>query len=189
MSLIKGKELKKLYGEVFYKIISDNCTHNNYIYKLGENVDSEEFNPDGECCCGGLYFTTKENVRLYTTYGTKVGIININDKEDVWCETDKFKVHRLCLLEIISLEEYINTLGEDEIVKYVSANEKMFELVKNQTYSLCLKIVKQNGQLIKYIENQTEIICIEAVKENGMALEFVKDQNEIICLEAVRFIK
>jgi len=83
MSLIKGKELKKLYGEVFYKILREDMTHYEYIYELGENVDTIKFHPIGECNYGGLYFTTKENVRLYTRYGTNIGIININDEENV----------------------------------------------------------------------------------------------------------
>jgi len=142
MSLIKGKELKKLYGDKFYKIIRNDMTHNKYVYKLGENVDTIEFNPTRECSEGGLYFTIKENVRLYITYRIKVGIINIDDDENVWCEEDKFKVHKLCLIEIISLEEHINTLKEDEIIKYVQIDKELLKFVKNQTEIICLEAVR-----------------------------------------------
>jgi len=37
MSLIKGKELKKLYGDKFYKIIRDDMTIQN-IFSFAKNV-------------------------------------------------------------------------------------------------------------------------------------------------------
>jgi len=160
MSLIKGRELKERYGEIFYKIINEDMTHNNFVYQCGKNIDTKKFNPKDEDQEGGLYFTTIDNLSLYTDYGTKVGIINIDNDEDVWCETNKFKVHTLLLVKIIPFDEFINSRNDDEIIKYVYWNYRVLKYVKIRTLD------DDNGMSLDVFED----ICKSIVGRDGLQL-------------------
>ena len=64
----------------YYKFIGDN--RGNYPYHVGLNTleeNNEVFNDTSECCEGGLYFSTIENLRKFIEYGNKVCVVTIPD--------------------------------------------------------------------------------------------------------------
>jgi len=207
MFLIKGKELKKTYGDIFYKMLNCTLIHNGFVYEYGKNEDTLPFNPSGQCCAGGLYFTILDHLLSFGSPDNFVGKIYIDDDEDVWCEKNKFKVHKLVVREIMPFIEFINIncdialscIKQNGLVlKYILNQTSMYclesvkqygmalQFVKEQTHDICLEAVKQDWYALQFINDQTEIICMEAVRRHGMALQFVKNQTEAICLEAVK---
>lgn len=193
MSLI-GKELSgvdfnKIYkGIKFYRFLNNNLTHYGFKYKIGLNVDVYEFNPDGECQIGGLYFCEESKCYLFCThYGNKVALIEIPDDARVWIENDKFKADKLIVTDIIDFVNMPDTFW----INIAPNCGIMLQYVKDLcalTEDTCVSAVKHYGLALEYVIKQTEEICALAVQQNGLALQFVKDQylTKVICILAVQ---
>ena len=83
----------------FYKFLNKNRNHYDFQYKLGVNIDTNEFNPRGSCQGGGLYFTDNENVMQFRGYGDSIACITLLkdaqfyiDPEGNKYKTDKFRI-------------------------------------------------------------------------------------------------
>jgi len=163
MAIIVGSAFKKIYGNVFYKILNDSLSHIGFTYKFGENIDTMSFDfNDGR---GGLHFTTLENLWIFRSFGNLVAKINIDDDDFVMCYEDdtEFKVHKLTIIEIIPFMDFINS----DIV-------------------ISLSCVKFDGLMLKYIQKQTPEICLESILQNDRALYFIEEQIYIDCIEYVK---
>ena len=51
-----GEEFKKRCKFTFYRITNHEENHRGFQYYDGLNIDTQAFNPTGECSAGGLYF-------------------------------------------------------------------------------------------------------------------------------------
>jgi hypothetical protein len=185
MTTITGLELKKkLKTSTFFKFLREDLTHNNFKYKLGENIDFIQFNPSGECEKGGLYFTTLNHIFEFMDYGTQIGVIALYDDSQVHVEPNKYKTDKFILEEIISVNDFFEKfISPLEAVKQYGC---ALQLVRDQTDEICLEAVKQDGYALRFVKKQTDKIRLEAVKQDGWALRYVDGQTDEICLEAVK---
>jgi len=181
-----GETFKKAYGTIFYKILAKDLIHNNFQYNLGLNVDTSEFNPEGECSQGGLYFAYIEHIFKFINYGTKIGIVEILDDSQVYIEDDKFKTDKFILKDTINLEDFF--INQPRTVCNLATRQNGFILqyIIEQTEEICRLAIQQEGCAICYVIEQTEEICKLAVQQNGYALRFVTEQTEEICKLAVQ---
>ena len=199
----------------YFKLTTENDTHNGYQYKEGLNCLDGEFNNEKVCGSGGLYFCRKEDIGKWTYYNEKQmhyiwdvklcedsKIVDMGDK----LKTDKFILSNkrsiwdngeLCKLACIkngkALKFVKNELMTDEICKLaVSKNgiSLMYvppELMSEEIFKLA---VRQIGLSLSYVppELMSEEICKLAVQQNGYALKYVKPElmSEEICKLAVR---
>lgn len=83
----------------FYKFLNKNRNHYDFQYKLGINIDTNEFNPHGSCQAGGLYFADNESVMQFRGYGDSIACITLLkdaqfyiDPEGSKYKTDKFRI-------------------------------------------------------------------------------------------------
>lgn len=61
----------------FYKFLNDEKNHHGFQYKMGENVDTLEFNPSGSCDPGGLYFTDEKRIISFLDFGPHLACITL----------------------------------------------------------------------------------------------------------------
>ena len=68
-----------MFNTIYYKVLNKELNHVGFQYKLGLNIDTEEFNSSGSNESGGLYFTDKENIIKYLHFGEYIAEITIPD--------------------------------------------------------------------------------------------------------------
>jgi len=136
---ITGVEFKKRFGNVFYKFLSKDLVHHSFIYRLGINEDTLQFNPNGSCQTGGLYFSNLENILRFLEYGPKLGLISIPDDALIYVEKYAFKTNKLILREIMDSELDIlkilkwsrnNCCPWDEWTTVYAARNNHFKILK-----------------------------------------------------------
>ena len=78
---VKNKFLKngqkRLYQNSYFKITNATETHNGFCYKDGLNILDKEFEEQGSCVPGGLYFTTIDHIKDFYDYGINLRKINL----------------------------------------------------------------------------------------------------------------
>lgn len=170
--LNKDMYLSQLPGTCrLYKLLGENYTNKNFIYKIGLNEDHIPFNPSGECSEGGLYFfdeTQLINWRQYAHGSQFIACIQLVDDSVIYLEKGKQKTNKF---EITSIHPWKENLRE-----YVNFNNT----------KICELAIRQNGLALQYVEEQTEEMCKLAVQQEYLALKYVKCQTYEICRLAVR---
>lgn len=63
--------------------------HHGFQYKIGENVDCEEFYGQGTCHRGGLYFTYSDKFHKFLNYGNGFHLVAIPSDAKVYTEAKK----------------------------------------------------------------------------------------------------
>ena len=99
-----GKDFNIKYANYsFVKLTTQDECHNGFQFKTGLNIDTIEFNPIGDCCPGGLYFTDLNVKDKWFKYGNKTMIwerkVIIPDDALVYVELHKFKSDKFILEE------------------------------------------------------------------------------------------
>ena len=94
---ITGIEFKHQYGNTFYKFLNKELNHYGFQYDMGLNVDTETFNPTGECRPGGIYFSSIQHLLRYYSHGSVIGIIEVPDDAKVYIEAKKFKADMIII--------------------------------------------------------------------------------------------
>jgi len=101
-----GKELNDIaerHDITFAKYIHPNG-NKAYIFKYGENIDTKEFSPHGECSAGGLYFTLERMVENYYKVKSFIVEITVDDDARVWIEDGKMKADKINIVSKITYE-------------------------------------------------------------------------------------
>ncbi len=113
----------------FYKLTNESENHNGFQFVDGINIDTQKFNPSGECSSGGLYFTELNKIAMWISYRGQnmkyIREVEILDDSLIYIEDNKFKadkfiLHQKVLLAGTSicppiesmLKELLNTLLE-----------------------------------------------------------------------------
>ena len=184
---ISGEQFNDLFKKhTFVKILSDNLTHNGFTYKQGLNIDTNDFNPNGECQSGGLYFCDIWLSYLYLRFGNKFAYVIVPDDARVYIEENKFKSDKLILNEIFSLTN-LHLFSDNNFIRLaIRQNGCALQYIKEQTEEICKLAVQQHGSALQFVKKQTEEICKLAVQRDSRALQFVKKQTEEICKLAVQ---
>lgn len=78
--------------------MQDDIIMRNFQYKFGLNKDTIKFNPYGECCAGGLYFSNEKYISLFDngTYGSNIYEIKLPDAQIYLEDYDKAKADVNC---------------------------------------------------------------------------------------------
>lgn len=103
-TIMTGKEfndLAKNRGIVFIKLLLSNEKHNGLQLVEGLNVDPNIFDPDCDCCPGGIYFTESNKKDKWLCSHTHVRGMIIPDDATVKIELDKIKATSIILGEVI----------------------------------------------------------------------------------------
>ena len=182
-----GAEFNKAYeGIKLYKFLNNDLKHFDFTYKVGLNIDTEQFNPTDKCSKGGLYFCEESKCYFYcSAYGTKMALIEIPDDARVYVEKHKFKTDRLIIKEITDFCDNDDSYWLDILPNNYAA----LEFIKNQTEELCMTTIKQYSPCaLRYAKNQTDKMCKLAVNMNPFMLRYVKEQYQTneICKLAIQ---
>jgi hypothetical protein len=86
---------------IYYKITNEKENHHGYQYKDGLNVLDKPFEPTGSCVVGGLYFTTKEYIHHFLSYGCWLREITLPDDaqmvQDSGTDPVKYRADKIIL--------------------------------------------------------------------------------------------
>jgi hypothetical protein len=172
---------------LYVKFFPENLTLNEFKYNLGRNVDIIEFNPIPQCVAGGLYYTDFENMAQFTSYGSIIGIVKIDDGIPiVKINTNTYKSPEINILEFYDFEEFISNkeLYTEEKTRIKDPVLK-FRLKENPSEEFKIATVKNNGLVIEYIKDPSESVQLAAVIQNGFAIQHIEEPSEDVQLAAV----
>ena len=93
-------------NQVYVKILREDMTHHNFLYKEGLNVDTVPFNPRGTCSPGGLYFCILEDMPQYIEYGPLIADVELPADATVYTEEHKLKADKIILKNIKPIQEH-----------------------------------------------------------------------------------
>ena len=170
--MLLGVDFKVKYGNKFYKMLASNLTHHGFTYKLGENIDHNEFNPSSSCTKGGLYFTTLNNLLKFVMYGQYIGIIEISDDAYVYVEEDKFKADKVTLVKILDKEVDILELLRLSYENGCLLPTDMCDYAAQYGYLKILKWARDHGcswseQTCAYATKSGNLETLKLVRANG----------------------
>ena len=101
-------------SKIYYKITNRFENHNSLQYNDGLIIDDRRFDDDPEhsCVAGGIYFTTKEHMHRFFSYGKWIRPVTIpKDARAVLdLERDKYRADRLFFHPRKSMEFYFTNL-------------------------------------------------------------------------------
>jgi len=181
---LSGAEFNQVYHNTnLYKFLYNSLKHYDFEYKLGLNIDHNNFNPINKCSKGGLYFCDESNCyKHFGSYGTKIGFVQIPDDAKIYVEDGKFKADKLIITKIVEFTDMSNEFWIDITMK----NGLALQYVLNPTYELQKMAVTQNPFAIQFVLNQTEELCTIAIRENGRVLRYITNPSDNICKLAVQ---
>ena len=114
---------------MYYKVTNKDECHHGFQYKDGLNIDTNEFQPEGSCVKGGLYFTTLEHITYFFDYGIYVREVTIPEDakmvEDP--EGDKWRADKIILGERYSIENFIRKFKDKVDWSRISQYKKLSE--------------------------------------------------------------
>src|ERR1700688_2020827 len=132
---------EKYKNHTFVKLTNKKEIHNGFQFKTGLNIDTNEFNPYGECSKGGIYFTDINTLVLWLDYNEEpmVNIRYVDFPEDVkiYEEKDKFKADKIVLSERYLIENIKEWNNKEFIINSLKQNRNALEYVKEQTEEIC----------------------------------------------------
>lgn len=99
------------YSRTYYKVLNKNLRHHGFSYKIGLNVDIEEFNKEPICDVGGLYFTDADNICGQFHNGVYLAQIHLCPDSKIVriedaCGDVKYKTNKLMILNIMPIKEH-----------------------------------------------------------------------------------
>jgi hypothetical protein len=136
-----------LTNKLFFKITNADENHNGFQYVDGLNILDKEFEEEGSCVAGGLYFTDSDNILDFLDYGINLReiILPLNDPnfkcvKDQSFSSNKWRANMIILgkkydLTNIDTFKYLISLGinlrtnDDYAIKWASTNGHL-EIVK-----------------------------------------------------------
>jgi len=107
----------KRQGLQFMKFI-DPRGNNGLVYVDGHNKDHLQFQPNGNCKPGGLYFADTRHILAYANFGSKLCRVEIPPHAQVYNEEGKHKASDIIvkLNDAISVEKYVSSLSKAELI-------------------------------------------------------------------------
>lgn len=187
---MRGKEFNDLIKSIgnpkLLKVLNEEKIHHGFQYEMGLNIDTKEFYPYGDCCAGGLYFTTENDICDYLWFGTEIAVIEIPDDARVYIEKKKFKSDRIVIVSSIDIVSFIRKEVNAKPSVYLKQNPELLKYVENQTPKMCMEAVGRFGFVLCHVKDQTPELCLTAVKQNGYALKYIKNQTPELCSIAIQ---
>jgi len=186
---IIGKQFNELNTNTkFYKFMYDDLKHYNFEYKIGLNINTEQFDPSTSG--KGLYFCCESQCHLYWhLYGTKLASVQIPDDARVHVGQNDFKTDRLIITDIVDFYDVADSFWINNIILNNGYALQFIKDPTNLTTEICGLAVKENPTTLRYvpINLMTEEICVSAVERDGLTLEYTKHlMTYEMCLIAVK---
>lgn len=128
----------KVIKEIYFKVTNEEEKHYGYQYKDGLNVLDKEFEHEGSCVAGGLYFTDFLNIKNFLHFGVNLRIVKLPKhnldfkmvKDPVTKDGNKWRANMIVLGEKYSLYDIdtykkfnLNILKSDIIAKLCSKRD------------------------------------------------------------------
>ena len=161
----------------FYKVLNEDECHNGFQYHDGLNVDSEPFNPSGNCEPGGIYFA-REDILAFLSYGVWIREVTIPEGEPIYenpGHPKKYKSHRVILgqrrritpdvvQELIDEGADVNAGGDDplHVVIHCNCPDIVKILINNGA-----DINAGNGKILRYAIYYNWPDTVKFLIENG----------------------
>ena len=195
----KGKNFNKMVNKLLYRITYKSEIHNRFEYKSGLNIDTEHFNPSGECQPGGLYFFDGSQVVNYKKYlslredGYWIRQVEIPDDARVYVETGKYKADRFILRGRMPIADILPDKLCDVYAKCIDSLIQIYGTDSSKFNEECPIVLKFNEDspiVLKF--NESPIIFNYSLLPNitmyydPYFLEYVNEQTEKLCLKVVK---
>ena len=122
---------KELEGIKLYRLTNEDEKHNGFQYHDGLNVDTQPFNPSGDCEPGGLYFFCEKSLHRFPIYVSMIYIkwireVKLLPDSRIYKMMDKFKTDKFFLGPRSSFSDFLENNSE-----------------------ICLAAVQQDGSILK----------------------------------------
>jgi ankyrin repeat protein len=199
-------KFQHLNNKLFFKITNTEENHNGFQYVDGLNILDKEFEEEGSCVPGGLYFTDVEHIFEFLDYGIHLReiILPFNDPnfKCVKDEANKWRANMIILgkkYDLCSVDtfKYLISLGADfkadnnhaiewasenghlEIVKYLVGLGANFRAGNNYA----IRFASENGHLevVKFLVD----IGADFRANNNYAVKSASENNY---LEVVKYL-
>ena len=193
-----GVEFKKEFGNEFYKCINKEHKQMGFQWKIGLNIDTNKFYTTGTHKAG-LYFTNRDRIHNYLTYGNYIctlripdeATIVIDDPQGEACRADRLYLEKMTLIkdfEFWSDPEYCAKISpfNPKVSIYFKIDYNLHldkcgifllfaGLSENLNQKKCLQAVKTYGTILGNIpiEKRSEKVCLSAVKNDPAAVIYV----------------
>ena len=182
--------LSKFPKGVFVKVLNFKEKHNGFQYTDGKNEDDLPFNSSGQCEPGGLYFTEKNLIFDYLSYGDHIRIIKILPDSKIYIESGKYKANKLELGKSYKFSEFFETFFTKEellnmleydyrIIKYFSKKSITPEIIKFlvnldsiDKFNIIPEFILTTEMLISCIEKNHKYV--KYIPENLLSKELYK---------------
>jgi len=126
----------------YYKVVNSEDGHYGLFYKEGRNIDPVDFNPQGDCQPGGIYFS-REDIFAFLTYGDKVyEVTPISEIYENLGKPKKWKCKEINL-------KYIGETYAFETIKHLV--EDGANVNANNGELLCWASFHNDFELVKYL--------------------------------------
>ena len=167
--VLTGLEFKQLYKTEFYKILKNNLIHYDHQYIDGINICLEEFNPNGECSSGGLYFVEFNKISLWLNYTKELKYIvkvDILDDSLIYVEKNKFKANKF-LIDLSKKYEINDFL---RFTNFCKLNDEQF-----MNEEICRNMIQKNAMNLSSIpfKFRTKELCELAIKKDSHAISCI----------------
>jgi hypothetical protein len=190
-----------------FKLTNKNMENRDVTWKIGLNKDIHPFNTEEECCAGGIYFCSKEQLVDWCDNYTHICDIEIPKNAQIHHYGNKSKASKMIIKTHMSIEDHPVFNDPEFGVRFVSGGGSIryvkeqtpeicmaavkkdvdaFIFVKEQTPEICMADVEHNGNVLIYVVEQTPEICLAAVKSAGCSLQYVKEQTPELCMISVK---
>ena len=192
---ISGKEFNDNFKDLSNRLIKlTNKTeiHNGFQFVSGENVDTIEFNPEGECKKGGIYFTDIDNFHIWLEYNDNVmkycRRVVLPPDCKVYIEEDKFKADKIILGERVKIKDFEIWKDEDFCIRFLkNKGYTGIEYIRNPNEKVQLYAMEINAYAICYIKNPSEDIQLMSIQKYGAdAFKYIQNPSVKIQLAAVK---
>jgi hypothetical protein len=196
-----GKEFCTFFPNLskrLVKLTNETENHNGFQFVTGLNVDSNPFNPTGECEPGGIYFTDIGNIAKWLAYGLDnmkyCRTVTLPPDCRVFVEGDKFKADKMILGERVEIKDLPYWSDNDYCKNAAKQNVESLKYIRDINHDIQMEAVKNNRHAIDYLFenkiNASEEVQIKAVNEDyralGNILRYKVDISEKVKMEAVK---
>ena len=136
----------------YLKITNKEENHYGFQYQDGLNILIEPFSMTGSCVKGGLYFTIKEHIHKFYSYGTNIRIVELPESDSDFLivkdpDADKWRANKIIL-------------------------GKKYSLFDPSTYKKLGLDITKNDQLINLASNHNRVDVLEWWKASGLKLAY-----------------
>jgi hypothetical protein len=178
----------------FYKILNEDEKHFSLKYQTGLNIDTEEFNPSGDCRPGGIYFS-REDILAFLSYGPWIRKVILPEDARVYenpGKPKKWKADKVILGE----REYINidvirrlidegadpTADDSSVLRWatLSGNTEIVKLLleagtdPKSINSLALRWAAENGHI-----EIVKLLLPDSIEVISLALQWAAEYGHI----------